>query len=158
MLVQFTKGAPTGPADLVTCVRDDGTRSDAEMPRQGVLPAAAMHYVVETTLGWRAGWFGLVARGASFESLAPGRSENRGAATSQAQQASALVEALQAEQWGGATDPRAFEQKLTAACRRSGVPPPGLSTADLARLRGALREFGARWRPLPAGGVLERTF
>jgi hypothetical protein len=160
MLVRFAKNAPAAPADTLTCVRPDGSTTVAAMPRQGVLPHDAIHFTVETTLGWHDAFFGAVARGLPLD-----RATDRLHSTNpewkkhvQAFQCESLVECLQAEQWGGAADPAAFAEKLIATCRRRGVPPPEITADELHHVRTALREFGAAWRPLPAGGMLERTF
>lgn len=160
MLVRFTKGPVAARSDRLTCLRDDGTTTCGEMPRQGVLPRDAIHFVVESTLGWRDAFFGHVARGMAVDpargtTLSPMPARDTEA---QALQAESLVECLQAEQWGGAADPDAFRATLALTCARRQVAPPALATADLQRLRGALREFGAAWRPLPPGGSLERIF
>jgi hypothetical protein len=159
MLVRFTKQAAAARADTLDCVRADGTTTRTVLPRQGVLPPTAVQYVVEVTLGWRDGFFGQVAHGAPLRrrAAAPagGRQDREQAPVLHSE---ALAECLQSEQWGGASDPGAFAAKLAAACRRRGVKPPELSPDDLTRVRAALREFGAAWRPLNPGSVLERRF
>lgn len=160
MLVRFTKNPPSAPADTFHCVRPDGTTTQGPMPRQGILPHEAFHFVVESTLGWRDAFFGQLARGAAYDRLTArlhGEKVDR-VKHAQALQSEALIECLQANQWGGAPDPAAFVEKLTAACRRRRVPPPGLAAAELAAVRTALREFGAAWRPLNPAQSLERTF
>lgn len=160
MLVRFTKNAPADAADSLTCVRPDGSTTSDAMARQGILPHEAFHFVVESTLGWDGAFFGRVARGASLAEVSaalhggPGRRPR----LKQAQQAEALIECLQTSQWGGAATSAGFAKDLTAACRRRRVSPPAISPEDLGRLRVALREFGAAWRPLRAGAALERTF
>lgn len=156
MIVRFTKNTPSSPADTLSCTRPDGTVTVGDLPRQGILPRDAFHFVVETTLSWRDAFFGQIAGGAAHATLRdtkPARAKNIGAL-----QCAALVECLEATQWGGAPDPAAFAKTLAAACRRRRVPPPAISTADLARVRLALREFGAAWRPLNPGQSLELTF
>ena len=160
MLVRFTKNAPSAPADTLVCERPDGTTARHDLPRQGILPHDAFHFVVETTLGWRDAFFGQIAAGAAHDPLrswghGPQRSLSK---NSQVLAAAALVECLEATQWGGAPDPAVFAKTLAAACRRRRVPPPDISAEALARVRLALREFGAAWRPLTPGQSLERTF
>jgi hypothetical protein len=160
MLVRFTKNTPSAPADTLVCERPDGSTVQGAMPRQGILPHDAFHFVVETTLGWRDAFFGHIAAGAAHDSLpswghGPQRSLPK---NSQVLAAAALVECLEATQWGGAPDPAVFAKTLAAACRRRRVPPPDISAEALARVRLALREFGAAWRPLTPGQSLERTF
>ena len=160
MLVRFTKNSPAAKADTLTCERPDGSTTKGEIPRQGILPHDAFHFVVETTLGWRDAFFGEIARGAALDQLA---AKLHGPKTDwsknpQALQSEALVECLQAETWGGATDPATFAETLAVACRRRRVPSPKITAAELARIRLALREFGAAWRPLALGESLERVF
>lgn len=160
MLVRFTKNSPAAEADALTCVRPDGSATTASLRRQGILPREAFHFVIEDLLGWHDALFGHIARGESLEQVTArlqGRSATWAKIT-QAQQSAALVECLEAEQWGGAGDPAAFAEKLVAGCRRRGVTPPDITAEELERVRVALRKFGAAWRPLAPGASLERTF
>ena len=160
MIVRFTKNLPTAPADTLTCERPNGTSTHSAMPRQGILPHDAFHFVVETTLGWHDALFGQIARGAIPADLAAQlhSGKMKRPADRQALQSESLVECLQAGQWGGATDPETFAKSLAASCRRRGVTAPRLSAEELERVRVALREFGAAWRPLSPGQSIERTF
>src|SRR2546429_508258 len=67
MLITFsiTRGQP-----VLTCTRDDGTCTYVK-PRQGAffVPHDLMHYAVETTLGLRSSFFGLIAQGRSLVSF-----------------------------------------------------------------------------------------
>ena len=160
MLVRFTKNAPSAKADTLTCVRPDGSTTQGEMPRQGVLPHDAIHFVVETTLEWRDAFFGEIARGATLDHITAKLHGIKVDWTkhTQALQSESLVECLQADQWSGTSDPATFAEILIVTCRRRGVPPPDIDAAELARVRTALREFGAAWRPLLPGHSVERTF
>ena len=161
MLVRFTKAVPAAKGDLLTCVRLDGTRTQGEMTRQGILPHEAFHFVLESTMRWHDGFFGHLARGAGLDELTAmlhGRSKGRSSNMTQALQSEALVDCLQSEQWAGATHPADFAEKLVATCRRRSVAPPDITPEELDRVRVALREFGAQWRPLAPGASLERTF
>ena len=160
MLVRFTKAPLAATADLLTCVRPDGSNTSHEMPRQGILPHDAFHFVIETAFGWHDAFFGHVARGAALEQVTAKLhgQQLEWSKITQALQSESLVECLQAEQWGGAADLATFAQTLIAACRRRGVAPPEITPEELERVRIALREFGAAWRPLAPGASLERTF
>ena len=160
MLVRFSKAAVNAPADTLTCERPDGTLTHGAMPKQAILPRHAFHFVVETTLGWRTAFFGQIANGTSLDDLTANAHEPKSHRVKNpvALQSAGLVECLQAEQWAGASDPATFAAALAAACRRHRVVPPALTPGDLARLRTALRDFGAAWRPLAPGQSLERTF
>jgi hypothetical protein len=159
MLVRFTKNVPSAPADALTCLRTDGTRTSGALPKQAILPQAAFHFVIETTLGWRDGFFGQIAAGADFASVTAifQAAQKSPAKTPRLLQTEALVARLAAEQWGGASEPAAFAVKLAAACKKARVPALALTPEELARIRTALREFGAAWRPLTPGQTLERT-
>jgi hypothetical protein len=160
MLVRFTKGPVAAQADELVCVRPDGTRTESSLPRRGILPHEAFHFVIETTLGWHDALFGELARGGSL-SAATARTHGSPSAwtkNTQARQTEALVECLEAEQWGGPNDPATFAEMLVLACRRQGVSPPDVLSEEIDRIRINLREFGAAWRPLAPGEWLERTF
>src|SRR4051812_42255037 len=160
VLVRFTKNAPAATADAVSCVFSDGSILTGAMPRQGVLPHEAFHFVVEKTLGWHDSFFGQVAQGATMEATAAKlHSPNIDRLKNvQGLQSESLIECLEAEQSRGSVDPATFVHNLIVACRRRGVPPPDITAEEMAAVRTALREFGAAWRPLAAGAVLERTF
>lgn len=160
MLVRFTKGSVTAPADALHCERPDGTSTTAPMAKQAILPHDAFHFVVEKTLGWRDAFFAAIAAGAT---LADTTARFHAVKKSPGQppmvrQIETLITCLQAEQWGGGSDPAAFIAKFAIACRRARTPPTPLTPADLVRVRLALREFGAAWRPLNPGQSLGRTF
>lgn len=160
MLVRFTKSLPAAESDTLTCVRPDGSTTWHAMARRGILPHDAFHFVVETSLGWHDAFFGHVARGGTLEETTQLLHGQSGGWTkiTQALQTEALIECLEAGQWGGAADPVAFAQNLIAGCRRRGVLPPDITPEELERVRVALRDFGAAWRPLATGASLERTF
>lgn len=160
MRVRFIKGSLGSRHDLLVCVRPDGSETRGEMPRQGILPHDAIHFVVEQTLGWPGAFFGQVARGGDLGHITTrlnGERVDWGSAP-QALQSEALVECLQAEQWGGAASPELFAQTLAETCRHHGVAAPQLTPEQLAGVRTALRAFGAAWRPLGPGAALERDW
>jgi len=160
MLVCFTKNSPSDSADALTCLRKDDTRTKGEMPKQAILPHAAFHFVIETTLAWRDGFFGQIADGADFASVTAKfqTAKKSPAKIPRLRQLEALVACLAAEQWGGASEPAAFAVKLAATCKKERVPTLALTPDELTRVRTSLREFGAAWRPLTPGQTLERKF
>jgi hypothetical protein len=160
MLVCFTKNSPSDSADALTCLRKDDTRTKGEMPKQAILPHAAFHFVIETTLAWRDGFFGQIADGADFASVTAKfqTAKKSPAKIPRLRQIEALVACLAAEQWGGASEPAAFAVKLAATCKKERVPTLALTPDELTRVRTSLREFGAAWRPLTPGQTLERKF
>ncbi len=160
MRVRFIKGSVGSRHDLLVCTRPDGSETRNEMPRQGILPHDAIHFVVEQTLGWNEAFFGHVARGADLGHVNTRLHGEKidWAEAPQALQSESLVECLQAEQWGGAASPELFAQTLASTCQHRGVKAPDLTAEQLIRVRGALRAFGAAWRPLGPGASLERDW
>jgi hypothetical protein len=160
MLVRFTKGPAAATNDHLYCIRPDGSTTQCDLPRQGILPHDAFHFVIESTLGWHDALFGELARGGTLEAVIArlhGR-QIEWTKDVQGRQTEALVECLEAEQWGGASDPVTFVEKLVEACRRRGSPPPDVTPEEIDLVRVRLREFGAAWRPLGPGESLERNF
>jgi hypothetical protein len=159
MLVRFTKGPVAAREDVLTCVRPDGSTTTGPMERQGILPHEVVHFVVESVLGWHDALFGTVSAGATLTKA--GQTSGGKQAwkiDTQGRQAESLVECLEAEQWGGASDPATFAEMLVLACRRHAVPPPDITPEEIDLVRAKLREFGAAWRPLGPGAWIERTF
>jgi hypothetical protein len=160
MLVRFMKSREAAGPDTLMCVRPDGSITQDSMARRGILPHHAFHFVIESTLRWHDVFFGEVARGSAIDE-ATAKLHDRSRAWSrmtQAMQCEALIECLEGEQSGGGTGPADFAANLIAACRRRGVAPPDITVDEVDRVRVALREFGAAWRPLPPGTSLERTY
>lgn len=154
MRVHFKKGAVASRSDSIECIRADGTSTTGDLPRQGVLPRAAIRFVVETTLPWPDGVYAAIASGATYDqALAP---PDRAAAPGSIG-SDALLDCIEAEQWGGAVSLDEFNRRLSAACRRRGLRPIRVTADGLQAVRTALRAFGAAWRPLPPGGVMERS-
>jgi hypothetical protein len=60
MIIRCTKGKQNKP-DTLTCVRDDGSIT-WEHSAVGI-PHDLLHFAVETTLGYRSAFYGLVAAG-----------------------------------------------------------------------------------------------
>ncbi len=109
-----------------------------ENPKQGASPPHDLvHAVVERELGLN-GFVHQVAAGAE-----PRAAES----TIAAFQAESVVEALQAEIWGGrAASDEAFWQLVAIACAQRGVPTVRPGAGDLARLRAAVQDVEERWR------------
>jgi hypothetical protein len=150
------KKTPDAPP-VLTGVRADGTvtwqHSHVAFPVHDLV-----HYCVESTLGFRDAFFGLVAQGWNLEDF--GRPWPRGPIPPEA----VVAEGIVGEVW------RAFMQRdpLTAAelnervaAHRSGQGldfPRPITDEELARIQTRLGELAMRWRALAPGGTLELTF
>ncbi|SDG27422.1 MULTISPECIES: hypothetical protein [unclassified Duganella] len=111
------KRSKTDKYDVLRFVRNNGSCTEALMPRQGILPHDLVHYVVESALPLRHGFLSLLARGADaqfvMESVHDKSNPN---VETEAVQAEAIVEGLQAQLWSGAFDEAAFMEGAAAAC------------------------------------------
>lgn len=158
------KRAADGSAAL-TCVRADGSVTWQRQPGSLglVFPAHDLtHYAVETALGYRRGFYGLIAEGweiADFGSPWP-----RGPVPAEAREVELVVGLFDTERrMGGswtAAELREHAALYAAASRTAheGVVLPALTDDDVARVREARAEVFARWVEIAPGGTLELAF
>lgn len=147
-----------GGQDWVYVVRDDGTPLRWPWPSYGTeLPYDLLHYVVETRLGIRNGFWGKVADGANFGKVSVAADQARSGDTADRPdpdligliQVACVVVALH----GGSDAERL--RLARDACDRRGVPvPEGLDEPTLAGLRAEVDELSVRWQALAAGRSL----
>ena len=162
--IRLAKHADGGAT--LTCVRGDGSttwqrqrgRSAAFFPRHDLT-----HYAVETVLGHRRGFYGLVASGWDLTDF--GAPWPRGPLPADMDPAELLVGFLDAERAraaaGGAAWTAADLSQHAAdyyAARGVDGTPPTLSDEQLAAIRARRAELFARWDALAVGEVLELTF
>jgi len=148
MKIIATKGAKTDKYDQLRCIRLDGSETSTTMPRQGVLPHDLIHYVVESALGYKHGFLGLVASGADI-GFAMEQTHGAGSQdlADQATHAEAIVESLQAQIWSGAFDADMFFAGLESACAMRGCGAPDLSKIDVSEvLYGRVIALSERWQ------------
>lgn len=152
MQIQLTR---TERRTRLTCLREDGSRTTASVG-PGLPYHDLAHYVVETRLCLRRGFFGNVAAGYSLEALAD----------------KAVITTLGAESWTaeilaralgalatGAATPEQFSGLVNAELGERGTPPLENLSASFAA--GMLAEFKAligRFEALPNGGTLGLEF
>lgn len=118
--------------DVLRFVRNNGSASDALMPRQGILPHDLIHYVVESALPLRFGFLSQVARGAEASFVMQQvHDQNNAAVEEQAVQVEAIVQGLQTQLWAGAFDLDTFLDAATTACTARGKPAFDLSGIDV---------------------------
>jgi len=156
MTVQITK-RKDGRA-VLRCVRSDGSetwqRQDDE--RALFFPLHDLtHFAVETELGYRAGFFGLLAAGWDI-SETDGKGK-RGSLPPEAIEVEYLVSAFSAERVGHSnTAVDDFNQHSSTFAQSKGLPEPRrLTDADLTKVRSRLAELCGQWNALPKGETLE---
>lgn len=153
MLIRLKKDAN---APVLTCIRDDGSTTWSKMPYGGFFPRHdLMHYTVETTLGFREAFFGLIASGWSIESFTePGAAKRL---PLEARYAEFLVEQLEREhRFGEASNAESFNTTIAESIRQGGVTRlrPVLQK-ELDTIRTRFEGLLARYAALPDGKQLE---
>jgi hypothetical protein len=150
MQLTATKSAKSDKLDHLLCTRADGTSTSVPMPRQGILPHDLIHFVVESTLGFRHGFLGEVAHGADIAfAMQMSHDLTRTAPSPELSQAEAIVESLQAQLWSGAFDTAMFDEGLRSACAMVNCAPPRLDSVSGRQLYDAVIDLGQRWQQLP---------
>lgn len=155
----------TDGATVLACERRDGTSTwqRQEGATGAVFPLHDLtHLAVETTLGYRDGFFGLVADGWAIADFAP--PWPRGPVPRAAREAELVVGVfdmarLRGDAWSAA-ELCAHGARFAATGRagREAIPFPALSDDDVARVRAARAALFARWAAVPAGGTLALAF
>jgi hypothetical protein len=156
-----------------TVVRDDGSVSVVPMADYGpALPHDLAHFVVERELGLRWGFWGLVAAGARFDTLARAAKGTPAAsrsdplvATHRAELlvAEAVVNLLHRPDGDGALPAEAGDGAYQAAIAMLMSSPTGPDPAiptvdDVIRTRAALTTMARRWRDLAPGDTIVEVF
>ena len=160
MLIRIKK--KTDGSAALSCVRDDGsvTWQRQEGIQGRFFPLHDLtHYAVETVLGHRRGFYGLVAAGWDLTDF--GQPWPRGPLPPEALGSELLVGFLDRERAAGGEEWRATEFNATAVTyfAQHGVGDSCVVTeADLRSVRVRIRELFARWDALPAGEALELHF
>jgi hypothetical protein len=151
----------TDRSAALTCVRPDGSvtwqRQDGR--QGGFFPLHDLtHYAVETTLGYRRAFYGLLAQG--WEITDFGTPWPRGPLPEEALHAEVLVGMLDAERGAGAlwTAEEVNAQVASYYAAHGLAAPAPISQAGLDRIHDARRDLFARWAAVRPGAALELSF
>jgi hypothetical protein len=159
IVIRIKKG--TDGRNSLSCTRADGTTT---WQRQQGGQAAFFpkhdltHYAVETALGFREGFYGLVSAGWDFSDF--GSPWPRGKLPPEANISEMIVGFFDLErriaERVAADD---LNQKLAEYCAENRLPPERqLSEDDLARVRAKRAELFAKWDAVEPGNTLEVVF
>lgn len=158
LTVRITKRTDGGA--VLKCVRADG--SETWQKQQGSYAAFfpmhdLTHFAVETELGARRAFYGLIAEGWSIEETGE---RPREPLPIEAIFVEHVVGTLDSERAGGARwTADEFNDTLAISFRKNGKTVPRTLTDDeLARVRKRRAELFARWQALAAGDTLELAF
>ena len=159
LLVQLTRHADGGA--ILRCVRADGSSTwQRHRGRQAAFfPLHDLtHYAVESELGFKSGFYGLVAAGWDIEDT--GGKGARGPLPPEAVAVEHLVGWLDLERAGGTIWETAELNAAAAAYATSGgrPAPRHIADLDLARVRRRVRELFGQWSLLSPGATLELVF
>ncbi|MFL6519786.1 MAG: hypothetical protein ACJ8NS_06160 [Chthoniobacterales bacterium] len=159
MIIEFTRRKDGNT--VLRCVRDDGsvTWQRNESQRALFFPVHdLMHYAVETELGFRRGFYGLIAEG--WEIAETTGKTPRGALPNETLEVEYLVSAFSAERASGdASTAALFNDSAATFARAKQMPNPReLSDDELARVRSRFDELAMQWRALPADAAMQLAF
>ena len=143
MRLTFTKR--DGKYDDLLIERPGRRAERIQNPKQRIIPHDMVHYGVESVLSHR-GFLSLVAdgQGADF-ATAGGESEEA---------IERLVEAFQAEMWGGRVPADELLDAYRFGCEARGHRAVPVSAEDVAAVRERLDELTAKWSGVPVGGSM----
>lgn len=159
LLVRISKRADG--SGVLRCVRGDGS---ATWQKQESRHAAFFalhdltHFAVESALGFRRAFYGLIAEGWDVEDTT-GKGA-RGPLPDEALFAEFIVGWLDRERASGTTwNANEFNQSVALYTTAAGKPaPPPLTDDQLAAARARRHELFSRWSAVPAGEALELRF
>jgi hypothetical protein len=149
-------------SSALSCVRADGSttwqRQEGQLGRFFPLHDLT-HFAVESVLGWRRGFYGLLAAGWDITDFGKGGSKGR--VPTDAAIAEAIVGFFDLER---ATGERGsadeLNWKIDAYCEEHGLPRLSDPVTDeqVGRIRALRADLFAKWHAVPAGEVLELSF
>jgi hypothetical protein len=156
MIVRFTKG--DGKPDTLTCIRDDGSRTWSPVGAGVGVEHDLTHYAVETTLGFREAFLGMLEAGRDIADFGT-KDGRKDTYPREALVAECLVGLVQISI--SKTNPLTvaeIQEQLTAVCANSALGAPGIADFDIDRVRETLLGLITRWHSLPPGSSMELPF
>ncbi len=159
MIVTLTKN--DGKPHVLRCVRDDGsvTWFQASATNADFFAAHDLsHFAIETVLGYRTAFYGLVAAGRDLDDFGSraGVGDSRGY-SDEALDAEEMANLMVVAVWED-YDFDAFLQVLSMAHDDTVRPIPSVSGEQFVAIQGKLRELLDAWRVLDVGGSLSLQF
>ena len=153
MIICFKKGKHQWKhkPDTLTCTRDDGSVTWTQLHR-GFVHHDFAHYVVETTLGFKNAFFGLVAKGHDIPDFSEATATRPFEIPQEAMDTEPIVSLLQAEVWNGET---VHDGLFREHCTSLAV---NVTDAQLTRMRQRLCNLLQHWQGLQPGESLKLQF
>ncbi len=150
MLIEIVKRPDQ--SGVLRCTRDDGSVAWQKQARHGAHFALhdITHYVVETTLGLRGAFFGLISQG--WEITDTTGKGSRGTIPPEAAVAESIVGLFDSERASGTN------WTLDEIQEFASEPARQLTPEQIAAIRERRAEIFAQWRQVPVGQALELRF
>jgi hypothetical protein len=143
LVVRFTRLNPTH--HRFEAIREDGTREMRELETRSLLAHDLVHFALESEAKLSHGFYGALARGASYE-------------TEAAMEIEYVVGPLQGL-LKGEFDPATFVERFRAVRENTAARMPEWLTADLvARTIQRFHQLRGQWRATPFGQTMELKF
>jgi hypothetical protein len=138
-------------AGVLRCTRADGSVTWQKQERHGAHFALhdLTHFAVETTLGYRRGFFGLIAEGWDIEDMT-GKGK-RGPLPGETTEAESVVGLFDMERLAGAVWSAEEMNSVSHIARR-------LADEEILTVRKRRGELFRQWSAVPAGGTLELLY
>jgi len=145
--------------DDLLFVRQDGSTTRCQLPRQGTLPHDLIHYVVESRLPFRNGFLGLVASGSDAEFvLKMVHDKQNPQVETEAVQVESIVEALQTQLWAGSFEAGTFLEAAALAAEARGTVAFSFGEFDPKEIYERCMLLLDQWNSVPFFGKLELEF
>ncbi|WP_019515215.1 hypothetical protein [Sphingomonas sp. Mn802worker] len=139
----------SGKFDDLTIIRENGEPEAISCPKQGIIPHDMVHYAAESVLAHR-GFLSLVNEGRSAEFGTKGGDSEEAIER--------LVEALQAEMWGGRVPAADLIATYELACAVRGHTVAPISEADVDAIRQRLDDLSRQWSAVRVNEALKVRF
>lgn len=153
MIIYFKKGKHQWKhkPHTLTCVRDDGSVTWTHLPR-GIVQHDFAHYVIETTLGLKNAFLGLVAKGYDIPDFNQPKAKRPFEIPKAAIDVEPIVALLQADMLDCATEGNGIFQNYSAGL------PITLTEEQLDVMRQKLRQLLQWWEDLRPGESMTLQF
>jgi len=134
---------------VLRCTREDGSVTWQKQPKHGAFFALhdLTHYAVETVLGYRDGFFGLIAKGWDMDDI--GGKGARGPLPQEAIEVEKIVGVFDSERGSGV---------LWTAEEFNQFAPRPLTLQEIHEVRAMRSGLFQQWSAVPIGGKLELQF
>jgi hypothetical protein len=156
MLVRFTKRADG--RHRLTIVRDDGSACRGQLIRglgPNAIPHDLLHVVVEKTLGFSRGVYGMVNTGLDIVELLDPAQKRMNKGEAELMYSEIITTVLQADAEYDGLDEAFFGDELRQRCAEAGLAERRVTPEHQRELRRLRDEYRGRWQDLGVGETID---